>query len=98
MTVVVTRNVSGRMRGFLASTMLEISPGVYSGPRITVAVRERIWSTIVDWFDSEAGASIVMLWLDKQVPCGQQIRHLGLPPIEFVAIDGIVLAKTRTTG
>ncbi|MEO0813153.1 MAG: type I-E CRISPR-associated endoribonuclease Cas2e, partial [Myxococcota bacterium] len=32
MTVIVTRNVPMRFRGFLASCMLEIAPGVYTSP------------------------------------------------------------------
>ena len=32
MTVVVTRNVEGRYRGFLASVMLEVAPGYTSPP------------------------------------------------------------------
>ena len=42
MTVVVTRNVPGRYRGFLASCMLEVAPGVYTNPGMTRAVRERV--------------------------------------------------------
>lgn len=43
MTVVVTRNVEERYRGFLASCMLEIAAGVYTGPRMTTGVRDRVW-------------------------------------------------------
>lgn len=32
MTVVVTRDVPDRFRGFLVSVMLEIAPGVYTAP------------------------------------------------------------------
>ena len=32
MTVVVTVSVEARYRGFLASVMLEIAPGVYTSP------------------------------------------------------------------
>jgi CRISPR-associated protein Cas2 len=34
MTVVVTRDVEDRYRGFLSSVMLELAPGVYTGPRL----------------------------------------------------------------
>ena len=40
MTIVVTVNVEARYRGFLASTMLEIAPGVYTSPRMTSGIRE----------------------------------------------------------
>lgn len=92
MTVVVTRNVSARVRGFLASAMLEVVPGVYSAPRISPAVRERIWQTMVEWFPYERDAAIVMLWQERDIPGGQAVRTLGSPPIRFAEADGLVLA------
>jgi len=92
MTVVVTRNVSLRVRGFLASVMLELDPGVYTAPRISPAVRDRIWQVLVDWFVKEREASIVMLWQDSASVGGQAVRTLGLPPIRLVEQDGMVLA------
>ena len=47
MTVVVTRNVSPRIRGFLASSMLELAPGVYSATRLNTSVRDRMWTEII---------------------------------------------------
>ena len=96
MTVVVTRNVSHRIRGFLASIMLELAPGVYSAPRLSPAVRERIWSTLEEWFPYEQEASIVMVWRDNAVPGGQAVLVLGVPPIEIVNIDGIILTRRST--
>lgn len=93
MTIIVTRNVSGRLRGFLASSMLELAPGVYSGAKLSPAVRERIWQVVDDWFLAEAGASIVMVWQDSQKPGGQSARMLGLPPIDLVELDGMVLSR-----
>ncbi len=93
MTVVVTRNVSARVRGFLASIMLEMAPGVYSAPRISPAVRERIWSVLSDWFPNETDASVVMLWQEREMPGGQAVRVLGTPPMASVEVDGLVLAK-----
>jgi len=49
MTVVVTRDVPDRFRGFLASCMLEIAPGVYTQPRLSAGVRERVWTVLADW-------------------------------------------------
>ena len=46
MTVVVTVNVEGRYRGFLASAMLEIAPGVYISPQMTDGIRERVWDVL----------------------------------------------------
>jgi len=109
MTLVVTSNVAPRFRGFLASVMLEIAPGVYTGPRMTKAVRERVWTTLEDWFDALHGAggrtgkqvSIVMTWRDKTAAGGQSVSVLGLPRRELVEIDGLLLVrrenKSKTT-
>lgn len=93
MTVVVTRNVSDRVRGFLASTRLELAPGVYSAPRLSPAVRERIWKVLEDWFLAETQASIVMVWADNQMPGGQNVRVLGLPPVKLVEMDGLIVSR-----
>jgi len=98
MTVVVTRNVSSRLRGFLASAMLEVAPGVYSAPRISPAVRERIWNVLADWFPNEQDASIIMIWQERDVPGGQAVRTLGSPPIEFAEVDGLILARRPVQG
>lgn len=96
MTVVVTRNVSDRVRGFMASSMLEMAPGVYSAPRISPAVRERIWHVLADWFANEKDASIVMLWADPSMPGGQAVLTLGTPPISLIEIDGLLTARKQT--
>ncbi|WP_062195601.1 type I-E CRISPR-associated endoribonuclease Cas2e [Caldimonas taiwanensis] len=93
MTVVVTRNVSARVRGFLASAMLELAPGVYSAPRLSPAVRSRIWDVLEAWFPNEREASIVMLWQERNMPGGQTVRSLGSPPIELTEVDGLILAR-----
>ena len=49
MCVIVTRDVPARFRGFLASCMLEIAPGVYTQPDMSVSVRERVWTVLSDW-------------------------------------------------
>jgi CRISPR-associated protein Cas2 len=93
MTVVVARNVSGRVRGLLACAMLEVAPSVYCGPRISPAVRERLWDVLRGWFPQEREASIVMIWQDRNVVGGQAVRTLGAPPIDFVNVDGLILAR-----
>lgn len=93
MTVIVTRNVSDRVRGFLASSMLELGPGIYSAPRLSVAVRERVWNVISEWFLLEQEASVVMVWADSQVPGGQNVRVLGIPPVELVEVDGLIVTR-----
>jgi CRISPR-associated protein Cas2 len=93
MTVVVTRNVSGRVRGFLASAMLELAPGVYSAPRISPAVRQRIWTVLSDWFPNERDASVVMIWQEREIPGGQAVHVLGSLPIDLVEVDGLILGR-----
>ena len=95
MTVVVTRNLPARFRGFLASCMLEIAPGVYTAPRMTVAVRERIWLVLEEWWElvTHPDSGIVMTWVDPEKAGGQEVRVLGSPPIEMVDHDGIYLAR-----
>lgn len=98
MTVIVTRNVADRIRGFLASSMLELAPGVYTGARQSPAVRDRIWGVLEDWFVAEGDASIVMVWDDPSMPGGQSVKVLGVPPVELVEADGIVLTKRPVKG
>ena len=93
MTVVVTRNVAPRFRGFLASCMLEVVPGIYTSPRLTRAVRERIWNVCKEWFEELEGTAIVMTWQDFNEPGGQGIHLLGVPPNEFVEYEGMVLTR-----
>ena len=84
MTVVVTRNVEERYRGFLASCMLEIAAGVYTGPRMTAGVRDRVWRVLSDWHQALGQGSIVMTWLDLAEPGGQGVKLLGEPPPESI--------------
>lgn len=95
MTVVVTRNVPDRFRGFLASAMLEIAPGVYTSSQLSAGVRERIWAVLEEWFAGLSDSSIVMVWQDSSVPAGQSLRVLGIPPIDLVELDGIIVARRK---
>lgn len=95
MTVVVTRDVAQRFRGFLASCMLEIGPGVYTGPDMTRGVRERVWRVLTEWFSETGGGSIVMTWRDTSLPGGQSVLVLGLPPCDLVEHDGVFLVRKR---
>lgn len=95
MTVVVTVNVEGRYRGFLASAMLEIAPGVYTAPAFTAGIRERVWDVLERWYYELGQGSIVMTWQDSAAVGEQQIRSLGEPPKELVDADGVYLVKYR---
>jgi len=97
MTVVVTRNVPDRFRGFLASCMLEVGPGVYTGPKISKAVRERIWKVLEGWFCFVEDASVVMLWSDGSQPSGQGVMVLGSPPLDIIDVDGMFLSRRRSS-
>lgn len=93
MTVVVTRDVESRYRGFLASAMLEVAPGVYVSPELSKGVRERIWTVISTWYDVLNRGAVVMMWRDTTVSGGLALRHLGDPPKEIRDADGVLLVK-----
>ena len=93
MTVIVTRNASGRVRGFLASCMCEVAPGVYTAPRMTEAVRIRVWGVLVEWVPAEPDCSTVMTWSDRSQACGQSVLVLGSPACDLRVVDGVVLAR-----
>ena len=103
MTVIVTVNVEARYRGFLASAMLEIAPGVYTSPNMTGGIRERIWAVLSEWWAiwavlsewySQLGqGSIVMTWRDPAAVSEQEVRTLGESPKEIVDADGVYLVK-----
>ena len=93
MTVVVTVNVEARYRGFLASAMLEIAPGVYTSPKMTSGIRERVWDVLTRWHDELGNGSIVMTWRDPAAVGEQRIRTLGEAPKTIVDADGIYLVR-----
>ena len=93
MTVIVTVNVEARYRGFLASAMLEIAPGVYTSPNMTGGIRERIWAVLSEWYSQLGQGSIVMTWRDPDAISEQEVRTLGESPKEIVDADGVYLVK-----
>ena len=97
MTIIVTRDVAPRIRGFLASCMIEIAPGVYTSPRLSAAVRERVWTVIAEWFEELGGRCIVMTWQDSRAPSGQRVRVAGEPPVELIEHDGVFLSRRSGT-
>ena len=94
MVVIVTCDVPDRFRGFLASCMLEIAPGVYTSPGMTAGIRERVWLVMTDWFGSSGRGSIIMTWRDKDAPSGQRLAALGQPRQDFTVYDDFVLIRT----
>jgi len=96
MTVIVTRDVAPRFRGFLASCAAEIAPGVYTNPRMSDAVRARVWSVLTEWFSELGGGAIVMTWRDARLPGGQGLETVGIPCKRFIERDGLVLTCLRS--
>ena len=92
MTIVVTRNAPDRVRGFLASCMLEIAPGVYTSPRMTKSVRTRVFNVLSDWY-GEYNFGLLMTWPDRREAGGQGIWILGAPKTELYEHDGLHLVK-----
>ncbi len=93
MTVVVTRDVAERYRGFLSSIMPEAAPGVYVSPELSRGVRERLWMVVSDWWSAMPGGSILFVWKDDGAPGRLQLRALGLPPRELSDLDGALLVR-----
>ena len=93
MTVVVTREVPPRVRGFLASCMLEIAPGVYTAPRMSKRVRDRVWQVMEEWLGELGGGGVTMTWADRSLPGGQGVRILGSPKKELLDHGGLLLAR-----
>ena len=97
LTLVVTQDVADRYRGFFASVMPEVAPGVYISPSMTAGVRERAWSVAEAWWDDVPGGSILMAYSAKEEPGGIGLRVLGLPRVELADLDGIRLVFKRAS-
>lgn len=93
MCVIVTRDVPSRFRGFLASCMLEIAPGVYTQPDMSASVRERAWKVLSGWWTDLGQGSIVMTWAAPNSPERQGVLILGEPAKELVVYDGLYLVR-----
>ncbi len=91
LTLVVTRDVAARYRGFLASVMAELAPGVYVSTDMTKGVRERVWLVVEDWWESAPGGSIVLAYPDSNSTGRLGVRVLGMPPVQLASVDGVRL-------
>ena len=94
MTVVITRDVEARYRGFLASAMLEVAPGVYVSPDLSAAVRDRVWDVVAKWHATLGRGSLTMIWRNTKASGGLSLRHRGDPPKEIYDADGVLLVRT----
>lgn len=99
MTLVITRNVPDRTRGFLASAMCEVTVGVYSLSGMSAGVRDRVWKVMEEWFDATYApdSAVVMTWPDAKAPGGQAFRTLGVPKVDLHEHDGMVLVRCELT-
>ena len=93
LTIIVTRDVQGRYRGFLGSVMLELAPGVYVSPRMNKAVRERVWAVMEEWHGQLCQGSITLVWRDRTAAGGVGIKQLGEAPKDLLESDGLLLAR-----
>ena len=93
MTVVVTRDVADRYRGFLSSLMPEIGPGIFVAPELSRGVRQRLWTVLNGWWQAVPGGSVLMVWRDDAAPGRLGLLSLGLPPRQLVDIDGMLLIR-----
>ena len=80
LTMVITRDVEDRYRGFLGSAMLELAPGVYAQPRMSAGVRTRIWTVVEEWHTRLRRGSIVMCWAGSAAAGGLGLLTLGSRP------------------
>ncbi len=77
------------------SMMLEVAPGVYVAPDMSVAVRERVWSVMSEWWNTLGRGSLTLVWRDTKVPGNLRIQNLGEPPKSIVDADGVLLVKRK---
>ena len=88
-TMIVTRALPDRWRGFLQSVSLEIGIGVFLSPDMRSSVRKRVWEVATDWFQYQDGGSFVMAWVETG-----RVHHLSLgeAPRQILFYDGIPIA------
>ncbi|KAB0583222.1 type I-E CRISPR-associated endoribonuclease Cas2 [Ideonella dechloratans] len=93
LTMLITRDVEDRYRGFLSSAMLELAPGVYASPHLSTRAREQIWSVVSDWHAQLGNGSITLVYPDRKADGGLIVQSVGTPTREIVRLDGTLLTK-----
>lgn len=93
MTVVITRDVEDRYRGFLGSVMLELAPGVYAQPRMSAGVRARVLDVLSDWHGSLGRGSILICWAETVGHGSLGLVTFGEPPKDIVRHDAMLLVR-----
>ncbi len=97
LTLIVTRDVEDRYRGFLSSVMFEVSPGVYVAPRMSAGVRDRVWRVVTGWWEALGNGSLTLVWREATAPGGLRIETLGEPPRDIQDADGVLLVSRKRT-
>ena len=95
LTIIVTRDVETRYRGFLTSVMLEIAPGTYVAPDMSAGVRKRVWGVLQSWWQELGRGALVLVWRDTSAVGRLRIETLGEPPKTIVDADGVLLVKRK---
>lgn len=95
LTLIVTRDVEMRYRGFLTSVMLEVSPGVYVAPEMSASVRARVWQVMSEWWQVLGRGSLTMVWRDTSAVGNLRIETLGEAPKQIIDADGVLLVKRK---
>ena len=95
MTMVITRDVEDRYRGFLGSVMLELAPGVYAQPRMSAGVRARVIDVLADWHGRLGHGSIVICWAESAGHGGLGLMTFGEPPKEIARHDAMLLVRRK---
>lgn len=95
MTVIITRDVELRFRGFIASVMVEVAPGVYISPALSSGARARIWEIMRMWHDELRNGSITLIWKDSSQKHGIGLKQLGVPPKDIYDHEGYLLIRSK---
>ncbi len=94
MTILITRDVADRFRGFAASIMPEVAPGVFVAAELSRGVRERMWNVLTGWWDGMPGGSILLVWRDDTAAGRLGMKSLGLPVRTLADMDGVLLVNS----
>ena len=95
MTVIITRDVELRYRGFIASAMVEVAPGVYISPSLSSGARARIWGILSMWHGELKNGSITLIWKDSSQEQGIGLKQVGVPPKDIYDHEGYLLVRSK---
>ncbi len=95
LTLIVTRDVEARYRGFLRSAMLEVVAGIYVSTQLNVDARDRLFLVLENWYKDSMRGSIVMIWRDKDESSDIGLHQLGTTRKEICDVDGFLLTRIK---